>query len=235
MPPYLDEYDNYIEELFQAQFEISENIITHQLEKGQTREDFIKDELKKRFENINVKKGFIAGRERSSGNQADILILKHNAQTRLLGGNCIANVKDVNLLIEVKSNATGRDLSKFNDDVQIIKNQNPDSEYPLFGIFCYKIALIKKNIFKRFGFSYDVENDLTSYDLAQQNLTQGDYSGLKLTYPNIDFILTIHRSEEESKLIYFQKKVDRLGNIYFVSLRETPISKHMWNIIQGRL
>lgn len=38
---FLDEYDRYIEELFQAQFKISEELISHKLERGQTREDFV--------------------------------------------------------------------------------------------------------------------------------------------------------------------------------------------------
>lgn len=235
MTSFLDEYDYYIEELFQAQFKISECIISHQLEKGQTREDFIKDELEKRFENINVKKGFISGINHESSNQADILILKENAQTRMLGGNCIADVSDVNLLIEVKSNATGSDLRKLNNDIQLIKGQNSDSELPLFGIFCYRIALLKKNILKRFGFRYDAENDLTTYNLGPEEISQGNFSNLELEYPNIDFILTIHRSDDGEKFIYLQKMLDRFGNPYYVELREVPVSKHLWNAIQGRL
>ena len=212
MTNFLDEYDYYIEELFQAQFDISEKIITHQLEKGQTREIFIKDELKKRFENINVKKGFVTGANRpENSSQIDILILKNGAQNRGLGDNFLYSPTDVSVLIEVKSNATGTDLNKFNDDIQKIKDQSPDSEYPLFGIFCYRIALLKRTILKRFGFNYDAENDLTTYNLGQEEISQGDYSNLELEYPNIDFILTIHRSDDGEKFIYLQKALGLLS------------------------
>lgn len=231
-----DEFNSYIEELFQAQFEISETIFSHQLEKGQTREGFIRNELERRFKNINVIKGFITGSSRpENSNQIDILVLKNNAQMMTLGENCFAEASDVSVLIEVKSNATGTDLTKFNNDIQKIKDQNPDSDLPLFGIFCYRVALLKKNILKRFGFNYDAENDLTTYNLGQEEISQGDFSNLELEYPNIDFILTIHRSDDGDKFIYLQKAFDRFGKPYYVERREVPVSKHLWNAIQGRL
>lgn len=237
MITFLDEYDNYIEELFQAQFEISGEIITHQLEKGQTREDFIKEELKKRFEHIHIKKGFVAGSLRQNSHQTDILILKNSAQVRTLGQNCIANVKDVNLVIEIKSNATGSDLQKFNEDITLIKTQNPTvDDFPLFGIFCYRLNLTKKTVFKRFGYIYDSENDLLSYNLEQNKIINKDFSSLEISYPEIDFILSIDNSnKDEIKYIYLQKKLDSNNNPYYVILKELPITKHLWNVVQGKI
>ena len=225
---FLDEYDKYIEELFQAQFNISEELISHKLERGQTREDFVKDEIKRRFRNINIQKGFIAGSARLASNQTDILILKQNAQTRMLGTNCMANIDDINLVIEIKSSATGSDFKKFNDDIIKIKQQNHNEHLPLFGMFCYRIKLTKKTIFKRFGFYYDKVNDL----LQQQD----EAANLSFEYPHIDFVLSIHSSGQDGKkFLYLQKAYDENDNPYYVSLVNPPITRHLWNAIQGRI
>ncbi len=225
---FLDEYDQYIEELFQAQFNISEELISHKLERGQTREDFVKDEIKRRFRNINIQKGFIVGSARQASNQTDILILKQNAQTRMLGANCMANIEDVNLVIEIKSSATGSDFKKFNDDIIKIKQQNHNDHLPLFGMFCYRIKLCKKTVFKRFGFDYDEVNDL----LQQQDKV----ANLSFEYPHIDFILSIHSSGQDGKkFLFLQKAYDESDNPYYVSLVNPPITKHLWNAIQGRI
>ena len=225
---FLDEFDRYIEELFQAQFKISEELISHKLERGQTREDFVKDEIKRRFRNINIEKGFIAGSARLASNQTDILILKQSAQIRMLGANCMANIDDVNLVIEIKSSATGSDFKKFNDDIIKIKQQNHNEHLPLFGMFCYRIKLCKKTIFKRFGFYYDEVNDLLQ--------PQDKVANLNFEYPHIDFILSIHSSGQDGKkFLFLQKAYDENENPYYVSLVNPPITKHLWNAIQGRI
>ncbi len=224
-----DEYDKYIEELFQAQFNISGKLISHSLECGQTREDFIKDEIQRRFQGVNIQKGFVVGSVKEASNQADVLILKQSAQTRMLGNNCLANADDVDLLIEIKSSATGTDLRKFNDDVALIKQQNHNSKLPLFGMFCYRINLKKKTLFKRFGFDYDEVNDLLQ-------LQDESKANLRLDYPNIDFVLSIDKSDmSDEKSIYLQKARDRNNNPYYVSLVDLPITKHLWKTIQGRM
>ena len=224
-----DEYDRYIEELFQAQFDISEELISHKLERGQTREDFIKDEIKRRFQNINIQKGFVVGSVKQASNQTDVLILKQNAQTRMLGSNCLANIDDVNLVIEIKSSATGSDLIKFNDDIALIRQQNPNGILPLFGMFCYRTKLREKTIFQRFGFDYDEVNDLLL-------LQDENKANLRFDYPNVDFVLSIDKSNMgDKKFIYLQKARDRNNNPYYVSLVDLPITKHLWNTVQGRM
>lgn len=224
-----DEYDRYVEELFQVQFDISEELISHNLERGQTREDFIKDEIKRRFQNINIQKGFVAGSAKQASNQIDILILKQSAQKRMLGSNCLAEIDDVNLVIEIKSFATGSDLKKFNDDIALIRQNNPNRSLPLFGMFCYRIKLQKKTIFQRFGFDYDEVNDL----LISQDENKAN---LRLHYTNIDFVLSIDKSNMgDKKSIYLQKALDRSNNPYYVSLPDLPITKHLWKTIQGRM
>lgn len=231
---FLDEYDEYIEDLFQAQFDISERIITHPLEKGQTREDFIKDEIEKRFRNINIAKGFVSGMELLS-NQSDILILKQNAQRRMLGQNIIVPVTDVLMVIEVKSNATGTDIKKFCNDIGIIKSQNLCQEMPQFGMFCYRVALQRATLYKRFGYQYDVENDLAVFDQEVVLTAKSDYSGLSLEYSDLDFFLSIHAevSEIDDKVMFFRRGNDRSGNPYFVNYKDRPITKHLWGAIQG--
>ena len=232
-----DEYDEYIEDLFQAQFEISERVITHSLEKGQTREDFIKDEIEKRFHNINLRRGFISGMDRLS-RQADILILRQNAQNRGLGQNFIASVQDILMVIEVKSNATGTDIKKYCNDVEIIKQQNPGQELPMFGMFCYRVKSTRKTIYKRFGYEYDEQNDLIVYAQDANLTANSDYSGLSLSYSNLDFFLSIHPASSdviEDRFMFFRKAIDRNGNPYFVSYKERPITKHLWGAIQGGL
>lgn len=224
-----DEYDRYVEELFQAQFDISEELISHNLERGQTREDFIKDEIERRFQNINIQKGFVVGSGKQASNQIDVLILKQNAQTRMLGSNCLANIDDVNLVIEIKSSATGSDLKKFNDDIALIRQKNPNGNLPLFGMFCYRIKLQKKTIFQRFGFDYDEVNDLL-------RLQDENKANLRFHYPNVDFVLSIDKSNMgDRKFIYLQKAHDRNNNPYYVSLVDLPITKHLWNTIQARM
>jgi hypothetical protein len=226
---FLDEYDRYIEELFQAQFDISEKLISHRLERGQTREDFIKDEIKRRFQRVNIQRGFVAGSAKQASNQTDVLILRQNAQTRMLGSNCLANVDDVDMVIEIKSTANGVDLRKFNDDIALIKQQNNNRRMPLFGMFCYRLNLKKKTVFQRFGFDYDEVNDLL-------RLQDQEKANLRFDYPNIDFVLSIDRSDLGNKrFLYLQKTQDRDNKPYYVSLVELPITKHLWNTIQGRM
>ena len=224
----IEEFDNYVEKLLQSQFDISEDIISHPLEKGQTREGFIKDEIKRRFENIRVTRGFISGssRRQSSG-QLDLIILKNNAQARNLGGNDVVNAQDALIVVEVKSCACGNDLRDLNDDIALIKSQNSGIEMPLFGIFCYRMDLTKKNIFKRFGFEYDELQDLVGYQ-DDEHINSGH------EYPEIDFVVLIDNRTPE-KYMYFQKTIDENGRHYYAWRPEQPITQHFWNLIQAKI
>ena len=97
----------------------------------------------------------------------------------------MANIDDVNLVIEIKSSAAGSDFKKFNDDISKIKQQNHNEHLPLFGMFCYRIKLSKKTVFKRFGFDYDEVNDLLQQQDKVANLSF-EYPQLILFFQFID-------------------------------------------------
>lgn len=216
----LNKYDEYIEELLLAQYNVSE-IIEHMLTRGEIREDFIKDQIIKQFPHVRCCKGVITssiGDEQSG--QLDIIIPKEGARERCLGAQTLFSCEDVSMVLEVKSSATGTHFKELNDEAGKIKAFESAS-YPRFGLICYKYNMTKKNLLKRFGYAYDSE--IMSFEYSHQ---------LRHEYPNIDFVLTLEKDEENgySKCFFMTKDV---AGEYNLSLSE-PVSKYFFKLVGSR-
>lgn len=207
-----DEFDQYTQDLLLAQYEIAD-IIQHQLIKGEVREDFLIYILQSGFEPAPLfHKGTISDGITQAG-QIDIMLCKPNSQVRRLGSQVILHPEDCLCVIEVKSNATGKDIRTFDERAHRIKQMRANS-YPLCGIFCYKVELQEKTILNRFGYKFSAETQ-TYYD--------NDRNPRVLTYPNVDFFVSL----DQNSPLFLRKKDDgRYTRIY-----EFPILKNVFQIV----
>ena len=105
------EFDQYSEDLLMAQYDVSE-IITHQLMKGEVREDFLISTLESCSDpKPKLVKGTISDGQHDAG-QLDIILCRPFAHLRHIGTQCFVEKNDALCVIEVKGNCTGRDLKK---------------------------------------------------------------------------------------------------------------------------
>lgn len=181
---YFDEFDDYIEKLLLVQFDVSE-LIKHNLTKDEVREDFLKKEVNKQFAHICYHKGFIVNDERSyQSGQLDIIITGNNARIRKLGDHSMVNIRDVRIVLEVKSCATTKDLRKMDQVAKEIKSYS-DSQSMRIGVFCYSYLIKESSFLKKFGFRYDQEIDGYLDDITFKN-----------EFDHIDFILALDGNKE---------------------------------------
>jgi len=180
----------YYEDLLCAQYDVSDTIVKqHQLAKGTIREDFLKEWILKLNQSFKISKGFLHNNHNNDqSGECDLIFYPNTVTAHPLGQQTFINVDDCPLIIEVKSNATGTDLKKTNQNFNIIKQLSPNHQ-PICGLFCYNVALEKNKILKRFGFSYD--DDLDAW-------TQMENS--PLYYSSIDFMMHLATSHEKECL-----------------------------------
>lgn len=216
----LNKYDEYIEELLFAQYNVSE-IIEHMLTRGEIREDFVKDQIIKQFPHVRCCKGVITAStgDKQSG-QLDIIIPKEGARERCLGTQTLFSCEDVSMVLEVKSSATGTHFKELNEEAEKIKAFKSASS-PRFGLICYKYNLTKKNLLKRFGYTYD--NEIMSFEYSHL---------LRHVYPNIDFVLALEKEQENGYSRCFFITKDLTGE-YYLNLSE-PVSKHFFKLVGNR-
>ena len=216
----LNKYDEYIEKLLLAQYDVSE-IIEHMLTRGEIREDFIKDQIIKQFPHVRCCKGVITSNTGvDQSGQLDIIIPKEGARERCLGTQTLFSCEDVSLVLEVKSSATGTHFKELNEEAEKIKTFESGS-YPKFGLICYKYNLTKKNLLKRFGYKYD--NEIMSFGYNGQLPTE---------YPNIDFVLALQNEDENGDAKCFFITKDLTGE-YNLNLSE-PVSKNFFKLVGSR-
>jgi len=221
------EFYNYTENLIKAQYQVSE-IIRHELTKGEVREEFVVEAIQKGFSNdIKLSRGFLQVGEEQS-NQMDILLLKNRVHIANIGTQVIVNPEDCHLVIEVKGNALGRDFRDFNNKIERIKEMESDS-IPLFGMFCYQIQLTERTIMNRFGFNYDTETD-SFYDQFNQD---ENIPGLRLHYPNIDFLINVEVNEEGICKELYLRKNEATGR--YIKSVEYPVMKNVFSLTRGIL
>lgn len=217
---YYDQYDEYLEEMLQVQYNVSE-IINHKLTRGEVREDFIKYQINKQFPNIGYYKGVLVNSDgdKQTG-QLDIIIAQSDARIRKFGSHSMVNVNDCKMVIEVKSNATTRDFKKFNDTANEISGMCGKNSAPLCGMFCYNINMSCSTLLKKFGYNYDREIKAFVYNNSNKNI-----------YNNIDFILCLDVNEdkniEDIKKFFIIK--DRNLGIYNL-FRDIPVSKYFFRL-----
>lgn len=212
---YFNEFDEYIEKLLLLQFEASE-IINHNLTRGEIREDFIKEQIKNQFEHFCYHKGVICHKKYQSG-QIDVIVTQNTARCRRLGEHSIVDIKDVEMIIEVKTCAKTSDLRKLNELAKELKEL--DSKYiPKIGMFCYSYEIKEKNLLRKFGYRFD--EDIEAYELDKT---------LQRDYEYIDFVLALDKDKEwsEEDKDFFVIK-DITGD--FMLFKDEPVSKHFFNL-----
>ncbi|MGA8089468.1 MAG: DUF6602 domain-containing protein [Terracidiphilus sp.] len=222
-----DEFDQYSENMLLGQYEISE-IITHELMKGEVREDFLIATLKSCSEpEPIIVKGTISDGTSDAG-QLDIVLCRPNSHIRKLGTQCVIRKDDSLCIIEVKGNCTGKDLKRAELKATKIRDLRGEQS-PLFGVVCYKVALEELTIMRRFGFSFDNESR-TYFDSATlASVAEADWEGIE--YPTLDFFISI----EEEKKIFLRKYPIRPGHERFVRLTSSPLIKDLFDMVQSLL
>ncbi|TCL76424.1 hypothetical protein EDC14_1002183 [Hydrogenispora ethanolica] len=214
---YFDTYDLYYENLLLLQYDASE-LFQHMLTKGEIREEFIIDVLQKQYTNVRFARGVITDGNIQSG-QNDIIILKKGARIRTISnGNTIcAEPKDCHAVIEVKSNATGTDIRRFEQKVEELKSIDKNNSL-ICGMFCYKVSLKKTNLLKMFGYRFD--KDLDSY-----------INGMNREIHHLDFFLNIQKEDLEciEDQVYFLK--DNLGG--YQLQYDYPMIKNFFALLDG--
>lgn len=219
----LDQINTYYQRLLNAQYDVSE-IFEHLLTRGEMREDFFKDLIKKRKQDLNIEKGILFDEQGNQSPQCDVMIGQSCIAVERLGSHGAIRVEDCSIILEVKSNASGRDIKEADEKSGVIKNLD-SCRHPRCGIFCYKYDLKKSTLLKRFGYKYD--KDIRDFY---------DDGALSLEYSNIDFVLAISIEEEEHDGDLILKQVFLIKNIetgrYNLFL-DYPAIRHFWRLIDG--
>lgn len=219
---HFEKYDEYIENLLLAQFEVSK-IIQHHLTRGEAREDFLKNIVLSQFKQLLICKGFLSNGTRQS-NQCDIIVIKNTARVTSLGSHNIVNTNDGKMVLEVKSNATGSDFKNFNNQARRIKNLCMTNK-PLCGMFCYCINLQEETILRRFGYKFNNLNESFEFE-----------NSIILKYPYIDFVLSLHKIFDEelqyNVIKQFFIRWDNNNKRYLLWQRH-PVSKNFFDLINS--
>lgn len=211
--------------MLMAQYDISD-IISHELMKGEVREDFLLDTLCSCSDpKPKIVKGTVSDGETDAG-QLDLILLRAYAHPRKLGSQYIVEKRDALCVIEVKGHCTGVDLRKAEQKAHLIQSMVGDGQ-PLYGVICYRAKLQKKTILNRFGFQYDKQTT-TYYDNAlTPHERETDWQ--KLEYPNLDFFACL----EEEKKIFLRKSQPRPDLYRFHNSAENPLIKNLFSMIRS--
>jgi hypothetical protein len=220
-----DEFDLYSENLLLAQHDVSE-IISHELMKGEVREDFLITVLESCSEPPpTLVRGTLSDGKKDAG-QLDIILCRPHAQLRRMGTQCYVEKSDSLCVIEVKGNCTGRDLKRAEAKAQVIQKLK-GQEKPLYGVVCYKSELTEATIMKRFGFLFDA-NTKTYFDPATTPKSQKS-TWPKITYPNLDFFVSF----EEDKKIFVRRYQPAPGTFRFARVMNNPLIKDLFAMVKS--
>lgn len=219
------EFDQYSENLLMAQYDVSE-IITHQLMKGEVREDFLISTLESCSDpKPKLVKGTISDGQDDAG-QLDIILCHPYAHLRRLGTQCFVEKNDALCVIEVKGNCTGRDLKKADKKAVMIHNLQGQRE-PQYGVVCYKVDLELKTIMGRFGYSYDVANRTYFDNATIPNEAEADWR--RIDYPNLDFFVSL----EGDKKVFLRKYEMSPGKFRFIRTVQSPLIKELFSMVRS--
>lgn len=179
-----DEVDLYIQEVLKMQYMVSNNI-SHRLTKGELREKFIRRVVQDEFPNLLLKSGILCeGTWQST--QGDFLWLRDGAR---IGNLNLYDLKDCLMFMEIKSQATAKELRAINDTAKNLK-QRYTGDFPIkVGMFCYGTVANAKTVLRKFGFTYDKEID--GYNA---------YAKSKDVMPNVDFIYSLNIVDDPDEL-----------------------------------
>lgn len=219
------EFDQYSENLLMAQYDVSE-IITHELMKGEVREDFLITTLESCSDpKPKLVKGTISDGQDDAG-QLDIILCRPHSHLRRIGSQCFVEKKDALCVIEVKGNCTGEDLKKAKAKAGVIQNLQ-GQEAPQYGLVCYKVALEMKTIMGRFGYSYDAENRTYFDNATIPNEVEADWR--EIDYPELDFFVSL----EEDKKVFLRKYELSPGMFRFIRTVQSPLIKELFSMTRS--
>ena len=219
------EFDQYSEDLLMAQYDVSE-IITHELMKGEVREDFLITTLESCSDpKPKLVKGTISDGQDDAG-QLDIILCRPHAHLRRIGSQCFVEKSDALCVIEVKGNCTGVDLKRAKAKAAVIQNLRGQGS-PQYGLVCYRVALELKTIMARFGYSYDAANQ-TFFDNATIP-NEAEVNWRKIDYPELDFFVSL----EENKKVFLRKYEMSSGKFRFIRTVQSPLIKELFSMTRG--
>jgi len=219
------EFDQYSEDLLMAQYGVS-NIITHELMKGEIREDFLISTLESCSDpKLCLVKGTLSDGDRDAG-QLDIILCRPNSHLRRLGAQCFVSKDDALCVIEVKGNCTGTDLRDATAKSVSISNLQGQRK-PLYGVICYRVALEMNTIMTRFGYSYDRENRTYFDNATIPNEVEADWRPLQ--YPDLDFFVSL----EEGKKVFLRKYEMEPGKFRFVRSVRSPLIQDIFSMMRA--
>ena len=166
------------------QYMVSNNI-SHRLTKGELREKFIRRVVQDEFPNLLLKSGILCeGTWQST--QGDFLWLRDGAR---IGNLDLYDLKDCLMFMEIKSQATAKELRAINDTAKNLK-QRYTGDFPIkVGMFCYGTVVNAMTVLRKFGFTYDKEID--GYNA---------YAKSKDVMPNVDFIFSLNIVDDPDEL-----------------------------------
>jgi hypothetical protein len=220
-----DEFDQYSEDMLLAQYVVSE-IISHELMKGEVREDFLLETLLScSVPKPTIVKGTVSDGTSDAG-QLDLILLRSHAHPRQLGGQCVVEKKDALCIIEVKGHCTGEDLRKANRKARLIAQLDGD-ERPLYGVISYRAKLEKKTLLNRFGFKYDKENQTYFDNALLRGESQDEWQ--RVEYPDLDFFMCF----EEGKKMFLRKYVAAPDVERFLNNPDQPVIKNVFSMVRS--
>ncbi len=204
-----DEIYSYEEKMLRLQYDKSE-LISHKLTRGEIREDYIKDYVKKKIKTLNIEKGQIISNGIELEFQLDFIVCNPEGEIHRMGSHAIVNAKACSHIFEIKSKLKTQFLKELNQKAQRIKQLN---ENIVIGILSYQLDISERTLLKKFGFSYDKDIDTYFNDFD-----------INSNINNIDYVIVIG---EETGLIIIKEK-DRY-NYY----KETPVIKYFIDLLRG--
>lgn len=215
-----DEYDMYIEELLWLQFKASE-IFKNRLTKGETREDFFRDQLKNQFSHLKIWKGHLFDRDGAQSPQCDVIVCKQNSRERRYGSHDCVDINDCIAIVEIKSSGNSSEFADANQKAEKIKKMK-NKTMPLVGIFCYTMGVNLKTVLRKFGHEYSIESE--GY---VQN------KDLPCKYPSLDFVLSLHRYQDEEKNVFDEKFfiVKNAAENFYTLEQKSPVSKNFFRLL----
>jgi hypothetical protein len=220
-----DEFDQYSENMLMAQYDVSD-IISHELMKGEVREDFLISTLESCSDPKPILvKGTISDGVLDAG-QLDIILCRSHAHIRRMGTQCYVEKNDCLCVIEVKGNCTGKDLKKAEQKARVIRDMRGENA-PLYGVICYKAALEEKTILNRFGYNFEAASG-TFFDAASMP-HEDPVNWRNLEYPTLDFFGCL----EEDKKIYLRKYERPDGVCRFIRIMEYPLIKQLFQLVRS--
>lgn len=219
------EFDQYSENLLMAQYSVSE-IISHELMKGEVREDFLISTLescsdpKPLFVKGTLTDGYV------DVGQLDIILCRPHSHLRRLGGQCVVEKDDALCVVEVKGNCRGTDIKDAAAKAVKIRNLN-GLRTPLYGMVCYKVALDMKTIMSRFGYTFDSANN-TYFDNATIP-NEAEVNWRKIEYIDLDYFVSF----EDGKKVFLRKYAISPGKFRFVRTVQSPLIKDVFGMVRG--